>query len=657
MACNYNGIEFTDINTDNHVMGPATDPSHSDQLFTEFNLTIRSILNVKNLPAIVQDADAQTILARVRHYLTEPRGTLYYDITSPPGTRGPNPVFNLTDGRDDAGGPWPDKDAFKIAYTTPGTLEVIWKCTIRLRDCGSLNPSEPLSLRWEDSISWDGTWKATYHRSGTLIISSRSANNIDWFRRNKVAPAVCAGFQRMNATYRCSRDGLRCDFDFADEQIRFAPPYPGVELKINQSESAPLVGGMRKGNVSVSMTGIQSANVVDMGRWCLQIMKARIWSANPLTSQGTVLGTANLETIETTKGVESVATCSYKVQPDGTREGVLVAAFGKWAQSAADQAAGVVKGQTTPEGRLATGLTYFPWVGYGTSAKTQQNPGGFAEWANPTAAVGGPASGVGLAASISLFAALLNDPCGVSLSATPNAGGYTNELRTKPETFNDPTSGQGGPNSIQTSQLNASRSALNAAQYPVTLANTDKSGLTVWDGQAGVYDYWQSVNEYVDEPGVLVLPTSNPLGKNIAVNYASPQMKLIKRWTAKRQGATPALPPKQMQDPNFVYVGGTTPQLRCIDVGANGVDIIYEVSGVYVYEALDATIVPFIADIPPMLDQFGLRQAQQWANTVTLHGQPGNWLFVSNAALNAAPGASGGIGPLGNGALTFPVPN
>lgn len=420
MSCTYNSVTFTYPLTNIHIMGPIADPSHSDQLYTEIKLGVESLLNVALLPAdITTDATPADVLTRIRHKLTKPRAAFYYDLTSLPGQVGASPIINIPDGRDDGTGPWPDAAGFVVSYTTSDTLLVKWSCTIRIRDCaktsqGGTVATAPLSLRWKDSLSWDSSWKATYRREGTIILSSRSFQTMDWFRRNQLAPPIPFGFRRISSNYTISADFLRCDFTMVDEQIRFAPPYPGVAMTITQSETAP-ISEIRKGQVAVTIAGIQNANVVDLSRWALIIMAARVTVAGPLAAgpAGAValLGVINLETRESEGDVSVTASCSYKTNPNARR---LVGVLGgrPWGALTGPGMAGVpaLRGRLTPEGR-AVGVPGFPWVGVGTSIPSEDNPVGYAVWANPTAAIGGPADGVGLAQAVSLFGALLMDPC------------------------------------------------------------------------------------------------------------------------------------------------------------------------------------------------------------------------------------------------------
>lgn len=447
MALYYNGISFVDVNTQTHITGPVKDQSGSDQLYTRITVKARTILNTQLLPATILDQgkDAGALLARVRHYLTQPRCPMFYDLSSPPvgGVQAfskANAIIYLPDGRDDANGPWPDPDAISVTYTTPQTLEIVWACTVHLMDCDNQSllsgRREPISIRWEDSISWDETWKATFRRVGTCIITSKGRYTIDWFRRYRINLNVCAGFRRTEAKYLVSKDGLRCDFTFTDVQLRFAPPMPAVKMKITQSETAPTQDGMRKGAVSVDLVGLQNANVVDLANWALIIMKARVWASNKVIFQGIVPGIMNLQTTETESEVSVQATCSYKVNPSNKRQTSSINSKNNWGVAVGNALGpswlspigaithlyGQSKAPVQPTQQVEDPISNspWPWVGYGTSPVTLANPIGYASWANPYAAIQPPNQGVGMSEAVSLFAALLQDPCGRALPPVPN---------------------------------------------------------------------------------------------------------------------------------------------------------------------------------------------------------------------------------------------
>lgn len=658
-------------------MGPEKDPSGTDQLWTTVRIMARSLLYVNQLTGIGiipaelgTDQNVAQLLTRIRHLLTAPRRALYYDFLSLPGTTAglpPSAIINLPDGTDDANGPWPDESAFSVVYTTYNCLEVTWACTVRIRDCGLGVPDGPISLRWEDSLTFDNNFKATYRRVGTCIISRRSPVLMDEVRRNTIAPRVAPGFRRTSSNYTLSRDGLRCDFMFQDEQLRFAPPYPASKMEITQSETFPLVGGMRQGEVTVAMSGFQNANVRDLAFWAMTVCKSKVWASTPLqTPKGVVVGTKAPPIIrvrETEESVDVVVTIPYQSPPKQTTElqsgpgngfwgGLIGFAIGGPTGLLLGSGIGGLSGGTaspTKEGRDPTTQPVFPWIGAGTSPPSAVNPLGFAPWANVTGSLVGPADGVGLAPAVSLFAALLQDPCGAELRSVPNASDPTVTLRTNVNIYNTPSGGgQGGDPPVYDAQLTASVSQFPASQYPSVPTGSGNTSLYSFDNEPGVYDFWQCADEYHEDPGVIVLPTCNPSGTNIAIRHSSQMLMLRRRWAASRTGAPPAIPPKDLNNVNLIYTGGyvAPSELR---VAADGVSVQYEVCGVYEYYALDASLVNKLACIPPFLSEAALVAQSDWltptleltgsltSGVLSLFGLSGGSILGSIPLLNQFP--------------------
>ena len=598
--------------------------------------------------------------------LTAPRKPMYYDFISIPGQKlqgsSPAPVINIADGMDDANGPWPDAEAFKLTQVTPDCLEVVWACTVRITDCSpqaNLNgiaarPTEPLSTRWEDSVSFDETWKMTYKRVGSAVVSSRSDFSIDsWRRAGNFAPPVLAGFHRKRAEYAISKDGLRCDFMFLDEQMRYSPPYPAVEMDLTQSESYKTVGGVRHGEVSVSLVGVQNANVQLLAEWAHVIMWTRIAAANPgFGPSATVLGEAVMSTRETTTGVVATCTAKYMIPPKEISKGSTTVGTSLWSRILLGAGAGGLGGfavggpggglvggiiggiiggvtapdpppPTTPSGADPTMTPEFTWIGNGTSGGTgPYSFTGFGVWADPSGRVGGPDGGFGYASVLALYANYLSDPCGAligtansptgpttydaSLSTSPLLGGITGSVSTP-----------SGSTSVTAVIIDAAGSTFAGVVGDSTpgatglIPSTSASFPYFWDGLAAAYDFWQGVCEFVESPGDIVLPTCNPNGTNIRVNHSSDMLTLKVKWASRRIGFPPRVPGKTLNDPNWVYVGGFVGNHE-MQMGADGVSPVWEIRGIYEYQALNPALARKNALIPPYISTQALEGPAAW---------------------------------------------
>lgn len=674
MGLQYNGIDFPYPLTKVNVSSPGMDPSNSDQLFTEIKLEVQSILSHQAMDSaqLGGATDASEILAVLRHKLTAPRRPLFYDVgsLSDETENALKPIIRIPDGRDDGGGPLPDPAAFKAYYNTPETIVVSWSCLVKLTDCTFAQGSKatPLSIRWSDSISWDRYFKATWHREGTCIISSRSVFTIDDVRRRgTLTPTVPAGFARVNSQYVESKDGLRCDFRFTDEQMRFAPPYPAVDMDILQSESLNILNGMyRKGIVTVRMKGVMNANPIDLSQLCTTVGYARVFAALPLTAQNKIVGNAEFGTREGKDYVEANMTIEYTVIPQVLQNKPATGTF--WNNVGAFGVANALifaanngpPPALTQQGLDPAKTPPLPWVGFGTTPPSKSNPAGFAPWASPNKTIVEPVEGTGSAVSVSLWAALLNDPCGQALSTTPFAD-TTTDLKGTGSPLGTPNSLSGlrsvsvtyqpgpvngvGQSPVQ-SQIQFGSSQFSSIDTPTTTDVFSATGLFSQDAGFGVYDLWQCENEYVEDAGAMVLPVCNPAGKNIYVNPTSPTIVLRRKWAAKRSGSPPTLPPKGLSNSNWIYTGGIAPSMFPMGVAADGVSIVYEARGVYEYQALDPNVVIPLAEIPPFLNQTVMGKVADWANKFA-----GTFTSPPSGGTSTSILSTGGGSPLGGGTL------
>lgn len=165
--------------------------------------------------------------------------------------------------------------------------------------------------------------------------------------------------------------------------------------------------------------------------------------------------------------------------------------------------------------------------------------------------------------------------------------------------------GNGGTSPVRAT---VSVSDLAASEYPTQTFDVAETASWYWDGLPGCYDFWQCLNEYSGDPGVIVVPTSNTAGTNVAIAHSSPMRTLKKKWAAFREGAPPRLPPIDLGDPNWVFVNEVQ-GIREMRVSPDGSTIVYECNGVYEYQALDASLAVRSAEVQPFLIEsaFGSR--------------------------------------------------
>lgn len=644
----YNGVSLSYALTISHEMGPVTDDSHTDQTLTSIRIACSSIITPGLLPAVAGEDNPAAILTRIRHLLTQPRAPIYYALDTGEA------VVNLPGGRDDANGPWPDERAVTVQYTTPDTILVTFVVEVRIRDCGTQNPSVPLSIRWEDSFSMDERFRGRWDRRGTAILSARSTFTADYMRRNWIAPVVAPGFARTGASYTLSRDGLRVDFQFVDEQIRWAPPYPAVNMTIVQSEGTTESGqGLRFGSVVVVVEGAIGADPTDLLRIAARVSVARIAAAKPqLILNGTVFGKTEVKEESDRDSIRVTIQRSYRVIPttaaaSANTEGInwgRLAVLSTTGGSGAGFALGSEVGErafgqkrelenVTQQGQPATATPIsFDWVGYGTSSGTPttrraypagpNKPAGFADWAQPSGQINTfPDGDTPLAQAVGLWAAALRDPCGTALANTPSAStGTTTQapaIKTTVSLTNSSTVGNTGQPYITSAAITAAYTSLAASEYPTTIGDNDVPTQYAAELAPGHYTTWQCLNEYDYDTGNVVIPSCDPAGKNIAVQHSSRLPILRKRWVAEREGSPPLLPCIDVGD-NWVLIDEMR-GIRENRKAEDGQTWIYRCEGVYAYGALDPAISKTLeyADSAPFIVPKGMTSPiRGWTNSL-----------------------------------------
>lgn len=454
----YNGVTLPYALTRVHQTGPVMDPSRSDEMLIKIRLEAEGLVTYDDaLPLVASipggTPTAETVLKYIRHRLCQPRQALIYDTEigpASPATR--NSLINIPGGRDHAGGPFPDDAAIDVQITTQGCFWIKFAVETYIRECNQLftgteKVDEPLSIRWEESIEFTETFQAVLTRTGTAVISSLSSISIDTVRRSWVTPAIPAGFGRKTARYMMSRDGLRCDFQFVDEQLQFAPPAPATHMQLVQSEeTAPTGVGLRTGTISCNVTGALGADPKALQQIAAQVVNFRLGRSAPSrTTGGLIIGATKFATTETRDGVSVVLVRTYKTgvrnttpTPRGVRGWVAGGAAGATAGAALGGGLpgaviggviGAIAGNfwdvpptpTTPAGVASSLPNNFEWVGAGTTSRDGYQPWASNSTTAPTGIVGTAADGLGLARAVKFFAALLRDPCGNVVETTPFA--------------------------------------------------------------------------------------------------------------------------------------------------------------------------------------------------------------------------------------------
>ena len=564
MGLVYNGIDLGSyLLTKRIVQGPVYDPSRTDQLYTRINLSVRSIINPSLNPATAGETPAVTA-ARIRHMLCAPRKSLVYSI-------GATNYINLPSGLDDANGPKPDEAAFTITEVTPDTFLVEWSCAVCQTDCSTSRPY--LSNRWSESVTQDREWLTVKHRTGVLILSSRSTFHPDDFR-GVVAPALDIGFRRESAKYRVSEDNLTVHYEFTDRELAKAPPFPATSMRGQMVESIPVSGAgvLRRGEISLQLKGPKSVPSRDLLNAAIGVAVNRVRASGVLTVGGRMfVGGAISESLNDDENAVGV-NVQWQMKPNGFREGgrAKPSALSLAIAGAINGIGASVKGlksptsPPTPEGKSPDALPMNAnWVGLPLDGTTAAWP------------IGTPTRGT--AETVRIAAAALNDPCG-----------STSDLR---------SASVGNESVLRSSDGTTTVSTLNTAELP-----DDDQAMYADDGP-GVWEEWTLKPTYFDDPGLCVMPAAKKNGSASGVQVHGGLLCLEVDWHVKKTGGQPVPPTiPEIKDGNWLYVGGqVTPSP--VELAADGVSLIFEADGQWRFCCLDRSKATIAWPLPPWIDQ------------------------------------------------------
>jgi hypothetical protein len=280
----YNGISIPYVHTHKVEQDSIRDPSNTDMLFHHFIIRVEGIirvgkdaLNVNNyiVPGNVQDTNPAAVAKRIRHDLMSPRRPLRYDagggtlieVRATPqnvapfanaaidAKNGPNPLFCHVKPSGD--------QTFMVEYAVEtwivdcGTDAQIPQGQVNIDQLLLLpeNQRPWVSNRWSESVTLDDTGTTREKsRCGMLITRSDMFLSPDQLR-GIVVPPITRGFKRVKAKYRMNEDGLSLSYEFVDEEIWIAPPFPAMKAEGTYAESVQQGDGKRYGEVYLKLTG------------------------------------------------------------------------------------------------------------------------------------------------------------------------------------------------------------------------------------------------------------------------------------------------------------------------------------------------------------------------------------------------------------------
>lgn len=555
----YNGIELGYVKTTQYSNRSVADKDKPDLVYRETTLQVESVLAASVTPAVGAET-AQDVLNRVRHELELPRRSLVYEVG---GTR----LIDLPNG-DDANGPFPF--GVDVQLVAEASFVIRWGVVFRVAECNG-SQRQILSHRWTETASIDDEHLTTYRRSGRLIVSGRSGLNPDSFR-GIVTPPIGPKFTRQSAEYTLHDNGLELAFAFVDKEQYVMPPYPAIKMSGYQAETTTNhTGAVRHGRLQISLTGPPDAPKQDLLRKCIEIGMSRAMAAGLRRGANGryIVGGGITERLE--KNTVEL-TLTWLMRPEGTQLanggiaaelisrtsllGVTANAIGATSPPVPNDPA-VINGRNQAISALAMrgGWVGLPLPGTNSSKGIAPPTKGDVAW-------------------LQLVAAGLRDPC---LTET-----FSTQL----------SNNQGVPTQFVPAIVRQAPSL-----PPETLGGVYSDPAT-----DSVYDLYRAVCHYTHDEGVDVAASmkAGTAGKKFRLSGES--MCLEVEYSARRAGRPPIVPDAKSpsKDPNWIYLSGTV-SADNVDVAGDGVTLIYSVSGVLRFKALDPCKVNVVSPVPPYL--------------------------------------------------------
>lgn len=629
----YNGIALEYFRTTYYEMGVERDPSNTDVLWNVYTVKGRGFITLGALTGIAGiPTDTAAALQAVKNALESPRrGLLYMQGSTTVLSIGANPGFtgannNQTAALDAKLGPEPLPTI--VREVTSGTFAIETGVIVRRVEClqeydqlGNPCPPNPIvSLRWAQTESFDQNWYSHLATEGTLIVRSDLLQSADNFR-SAATPPILADYQRIRSKYALSRDGLRLDFAFEDQEVDRLPPFPATKASGRYTVLCPSPGVSRIGNVWIRLEGQKGTSRRDLLVKAFNMGFAKLKADNLSTPNTPILwGTFTEDLFSPAVEVSMQA----RLKPIGRSGGFGSGDTDKAIAGVLQAAIQAGKRPRTPQPQV------MPSVGLDTFGLASNKEGIAPPVRSRIAA---------------LLTAAFEDPCACQISDATFA------LSAVPFGL-DPTNPQSTPakgNPGMIGELrNGGAGTLGSPSISVLLGTTLPAGQVNIDDDAP-YDTYEVETSYRWEEGKAIMPGTGvgPDGSvGQVVQFHGGLMLIEVCWVAGRTGSAPVLPAYQSQDPNLVQLGGTI-VAKDVQMSADGTIPTYLVAGFYYYGALDPRRVSITAPVPPFLSTQTAQQVAPLAAAAysteplfSFVGQSGPNPFTNTVPLNVEPNST-----------------
>lgn len=294
----YNGITLPypyHTNFSQEIIYDNMGDAPTDKCYTQFQISLNSVLNINYLPTMGLAADAVStptaIMVKIRAALLQPRRTLSVTVGGVDligGTIATNRGY--VDARN---GPLPQycritqltNETFLIQYSI---IAHYWLNT-KFVNGVPLNQTagSVLSNRWSEVVEIDDLLLSTKVRSGKIVIRSDNPDG-DIAQDLIISAAVTGveqGFMRMKSKYTVSPDGLNLAYEITDREVYKMPPVLVTDASVKAStKTAYRAAGTYKEGTTPGDGGQCGWNRVG-------VASVQLWGAKT-TSQASLIATA-----------------------------------------------------------------------------------------------------------------------------------------------------------------------------------------------------------------------------------------------------------------------------------------------------------------------------------------------------------------------------
>jgi hypothetical protein len=189
---------------------------------------------------------------------------------------------------------------FTVRGVHEGVIFAEWGVVARVASCpdkslstgGPSVPDGVVSLKFEQTETYDENWTTTLRTSGLLITRTDVAKSADSYRGLCIPPAP-NNFVRVSQEVALNETGTKLKFSYTDREKYVGPPQPATKAGGQFSVSNVAGGGKRIGQVTVRLEGPPGVARYDLMVRAVQIAASKLESARPVIEKGQALYTAN----------------------------------------------------------------------------------------------------------------------------------------------------------------------------------------------------------------------------------------------------------------------------------------------------------------------------------------------------------------------------